>query len=395
MGAARKIAASAFASLLVGLGIVTAPTALAAPPWPVAAPWEAGKAAFVGGAGYFYGEGDHVGTDYYAVDINGPGGGDTDCLMEIRATADGTVEAAGDSGTGYGNQVLLNHGDGYTSRYAHLYDWAVEQGASVVRGQAIGRMGTTGESDYCHLHFVLYENGQSVPPSPMSGVDLDDGVSVTSDNDPESAPADAPPSGELTEPAGDSTVRPGHRIRVAGSFTDDRGVAEVEFLVADDTLQLKSIGSDTHSGNGEYGVYWRVDYPVGANLHFRARVVDSAGNEGTSVVGIDDVRVTPAVKRHKRVLTFSLENGGTIGTGKVEITDGYEPCREHVRVLLQRRAGKKWRIVEKTRSTDERLFIFDIPDGGGVFRAHAPKLKLGDYSQHVCLPDASRARAVP
>lgn len=380
--------------LSLGATMVAIPQrAFASTPWPIAAPWEAGVTNDVGGAGSFYGEDYHDGQDFYAVDINGLEPGDADCGQEIRATAAGTVTVVGDFGDGYGIQVVIDHGEGYTSRYAHLERALVEQNASVGRGAAIGQMGSTGQSDFCHLHFVIYKDGQSIPPSPMSGTDLYAGVDVISDNDPASTPTDSVPSGELTSPSPGSKVTPGQRIAVGGTFRDDRGITRVDFFVADDSYQWKMIGSDSHSGNGDYLVHWNIEYPVGANLHFHAHAFDSAGHEAIeSVRGVDDVVVVPHLKRHHRQVTLERADDRNVGTGRVTAGDGFDPCYQEVPLRLQRRSEKGWRTVSKARTTSDGLFVFELPSTGRV-RVVVPRVRLGDHSHHVCLAAASKTLA--
>lgn len=77
----------------------------------------------------------------------------------IVAADAGYVEAVGWENSGYGNMILLNHGNGAITRYAHLSAFAVERGASVKKGQVIGRIGSTGRSTGPHLHFELIVNG--------------------------------------------------------------------------------------------------------------------------------------------------------------------------------------------------------------------------------------------
>ncbi len=83
----------------------------------------------------------------------------------IYAADSGYVAAAGGGWNyGYGNMVLLDHGNGYLTRYGHLSVIGVRAGQSVKKGQLIGRMGTTGNSTGPHLHFEVIKNGGLVNP---------------------------------------------------------------------------------------------------------------------------------------------------------------------------------------------------------------------------------------
>ena len=64
----------------------------------------------------------------------------------------------------YGNCILIDHGKGFTSRYAHLSEIKVKAGQKVSKGQAIGKTGSTGNSTGPHLHFELRKNGGTVNP---------------------------------------------------------------------------------------------------------------------------------------------------------------------------------------------------------------------------------------
>ncbi len=77
----------------------------------------------------------------------------------IRAADDGYVVMSGRDTWGYGNQVVIDHGNGYLTRYAHLQSIAVRAGQSVTKNQQIGTMGSTGRSTGSHLHFEVIYSG--------------------------------------------------------------------------------------------------------------------------------------------------------------------------------------------------------------------------------------------
>jgi len=65
---------------------------------------------------------------------------------------------------GYGNRVLIDHGNGFQTLYAHLSRIYVTAGQTVKRGDQIGQMGSTGRSTGVHLHFELRKEGALVDP---------------------------------------------------------------------------------------------------------------------------------------------------------------------------------------------------------------------------------------
>ena len=81
----------------------------------------------------------------------------------ILATKSGTVTTAAYSGA-WGYYVVINHGDGYSSLYAHQPSLSVSVGDYVTQGQTIGYVGSTGYSTGPHLHFTIYYNGSDVNP---------------------------------------------------------------------------------------------------------------------------------------------------------------------------------------------------------------------------------------
>ena len=88
----------------------------------------------------------------------------------VYCTGTGVVEKAGYSGTGYGNEVIVNHGFGYKSRYAHLKEIRTSEGAQVSRGTLIGLVGSTGKATGPHLHYEVRYRGDAI--NPMGFMDL-------------------------------------------------------------------------------------------------------------------------------------------------------------------------------------------------------------------------------
>ena len=103
------------------------------------------------------GFGPRWGRMHEGIDIAGGSG------TPIAAAATGTVISAGWSG-GYGQLVVLDHGNGLSTAYAHLSSIAVSAGQTVPQGSVVGGMGTTGSSTGVHLHFEVRVNGSAVNP---------------------------------------------------------------------------------------------------------------------------------------------------------------------------------------------------------------------------------------
>ncbi|MBA3286220.1 MAG: M23 family metallopeptidase, partial [Nitrosopumilus sp.] len=83
---------------------------------------------------------------------------------EIYSTGNGKVESIESTGRGYGNNVVIDHGYGYKSLYAHLSKIVVKRGQKLVRGDLIGYVGSTGTSTAPHLHYEVIKNGVKVNP---------------------------------------------------------------------------------------------------------------------------------------------------------------------------------------------------------------------------------------
>ncbi|MGB8644508.1 MAG: peptidoglycan DD-metalloendopeptidase family protein [Anaerolineae bacterium] len=83
----------------------------------------------------------------------------------VYAADSGYIAVVGWDNTGYGNMILLNHGNGYMTRYGHLSAFNVEPGQAVKKGALIGRVGSTGHSTGPHLHFEIILNGAFKNPA--------------------------------------------------------------------------------------------------------------------------------------------------------------------------------------------------------------------------------------
>jgi len=83
---------------------------------------------------------------------------------EVYVTGDGTIETVEYSYSGYGNQIVVNHGYGYRTRYAHLSKFKVKRGQKVKRGDVIGLVGSTGKSTGPHLHYEVIKGSSAVNP---------------------------------------------------------------------------------------------------------------------------------------------------------------------------------------------------------------------------------------
>lgn len=101
--------------------------------------------------------GPRWGKIHTGIDLAAPAG------THIYSWRSGTVTFAGWSGS-YGNFIIVDHGDGFVTRYAHCSKIAVTKGQTVSQGQVIGYVGTTGNSTGNHLHFEVKVNGNFVNP---------------------------------------------------------------------------------------------------------------------------------------------------------------------------------------------------------------------------------------
>lgn len=108
--------------------------------------------------GYRYHPVDGNGRFHYGVDLAAPQG------TPIVASRSGTVTTAAYEADGAGYYVIIDHMDGYITKYMHMSRYIVSSGQFVFAGQVIGYCGSTGVSTGSHLHFGVYHNGEAVDP---------------------------------------------------------------------------------------------------------------------------------------------------------------------------------------------------------------------------------------
>jgi murein DD-endopeptidase MepM/ murein hydrolase activator NlpD len=94
---------------------------------------------------------------HWGIDFSAPKG------TPIYATADGVIEYTGRRGT-FGNLVVIDHGYGYKTQYAHMNNFAVKRKQKVKRGEIIGYVGSTGLSRAPHIHYEVLKDGNRIDP---------------------------------------------------------------------------------------------------------------------------------------------------------------------------------------------------------------------------------------
>lgn len=95
---------------------------------------------------------------HHGMDFTAPTG------TPIYATGNGRVIRADNRASGYGNHIVIDHGFGYETLYAHLHRYNVRVGQQVKRGDVIGFVGSTGRSQAPHLHYEVIKDGQRINP---------------------------------------------------------------------------------------------------------------------------------------------------------------------------------------------------------------------------------------
>ena len=118
--------------------------------------WPVAGATITSGFGARWGK-THKGVDLWSV---------TEERTPIRAAQEGVVIEAGSHRSGYGRMVVIDHGDGLQTFYAHLRTILVVTGQQVKTGEIVGYMGNTGDSTGYHLHFEVRQDDVPINPLP-------------------------------------------------------------------------------------------------------------------------------------------------------------------------------------------------------------------------------------
>lgn len=127
----------------------------------------------------------HMFANYYSIDFDDDIEEDQvgdfgENVVDVLAAASGNATVHANYG-GYGNAVIIDHGNGYSTIYGHLYSFAIT-GGLVSQGQVLGKLGTTGRSDGPHVHFqIMYNGDSSSDRSELEGVSVE-GVRFTDHN---------------------------------------------------------------------------------------------------------------------------------------------------------------------------------------------------------------------
>ena len=95
---------------------------------------------------------------HWGMDFTSPRG------TPVFASGNGVVLRADNTAAGYGNHIVIDHGFGYESLYAHLFKYNVRVGQKVKRGDLIGFVGSTGRSEAPHLHYEIFKDGERINP---------------------------------------------------------------------------------------------------------------------------------------------------------------------------------------------------------------------------------------
>ena len=134
------------------IGIAHAPDAVAGARPSLRSPFTCGQVWFAR---------TYAGHPRFAVDWNLPGSGEADFGQPVLAGGDGVATVR--QHAGYGNMVTIDHGEGWTTLYAHLSAIDVTTGQKVTNTTVVGRVGRTGRSDGSHLHQEQTLNGVRQP----------------------------------------------------------------------------------------------------------------------------------------------------------------------------------------------------------------------------------------
>ncbi|MBI5092619.1 MAG: peptidoglycan DD-metalloendopeptidase family protein [Candidatus Hydrogenedentes bacterium] len=172
--------------------------------WPVK---DNGERVILSSFGYRGGRRGGPGSFHRAVDIRAA------MNTPILASANGLVKETSNGG-GYGNMVVVDHGNGFETAYAHLTQFEVEKGQRVEKGEIIALSGRTGYATCPHLHYEVRKNGEAINPVdylPMDGVRIEQLAKLPPDGAPTPSKA-----AESAEKAKSPAAKTGTKASVTG-----------------------------------------------------------------------------------------------------------------------------------------------------------------------------------
>lgn len=350
-------------------------------PW---CPWETWY-----NCGYFYGQGTHKeGSRFeFAVDFCRVDGGTYGA--PILAAADGTVDIARDNfedetGSKYGNYVVINHANNCQTYYAHLKHESllVSRGLFVKRGTMIARADSTGDSTTHHLHFELRQNGWSVPPDPMDGQSpsedgkiisrnflispptgdwdgdgmdgfsryrdcifylyLDAAQTILFDDIDFGLPGDIPIAGDWEGTGRDriGLFRPSDRTTFFFDFDNSGGYEADQILYFGDPHHIPLVGDWDGDGHDEIGIY----DPTNSSFHLDSGNIDDYPKG--SVVEADSDMIFVFGDRGDLPIVGDWDGDGDDDVGVFRTNDPHSPNTNRFYLLINRGPDQKVEFYE-------------------------------------------------
>ncbi len=186
----------------------------------------------------------------------------------IRAAGSGKVTAATNNYKGqsaWGNVVVIDHGHGLVTRYAHLDSYRVKKGETIHNGEIIGTVGSTGKSTGPHLHFEVIQDGIAINPAPVLAAKPMAAPAPLAAPAPQSNPTIIMPDVEISPPApldAETVVRPlkdsvGKRLSYRLKEFNENAAKIFNELEFDEVKGLDGIQFEFSNGDGGRSEGWQ------------------------------------------------------------------------------------------------------------------------------------------